>query len=83
MAVEQMGRFIARRSRGIEKVLVFDVKPVEEGIAITISVKAKGDKRNLLETGKDLREKILKAVSYFTGLEVKRIDVQIQEVEIP
>lgn len=82
MAVEQMGRFIARRSRGIEKVLVFDVKPVEEGIAITISVKARRDKRTLLETGRDLREKVLKAVSYFTGLEVKRIDVQIQEVEM-
>lgn len=83
MAVEQMGRFIALRSRGIAKVLGFEVRPSEDGIAISISVRAVIGERNLSETGAMLRERVFRAVSYFTGLEVRRIDVHVQEVEMP
>ncbi len=83
MVVKQMGRFIALRSRGISRVLGFDVRPSEDGIAISISVRAVLGERNLSETGTMLRERVFKAVSYFTGLEVRRIDVHVQEVEMP
>jgi len=83
MVVEQMGRFISLRSRGIAKVLGFEVKPSEDGIAISISVRAEMSERNLSETGEMLRERVFKAVSYFTGLDVRRIDVHVQEVEMP
>lgn len=83
MAVEQMGRFVARRSRGISKVLEFEVRPADEGIAISVSVRARLGERDLSETGKNLRDRVLGAVSYFTGLDVTRIDVHIQEVEMP
>ncbi|MGC9489666.1 MAG: hypothetical protein ACP5CD_00355 [Thermovirgaceae bacterium] len=82
-AVEQIGRFVALRSRGIAKVLGFEVRPSEEGIAISISVRAVIGERNLSETGAMLRERVFKAVSYFTGLDVRRIDVHVQEVEKP
>jgi uncharacterized alkaline shock family protein YloU len=83
MVVEQMGRFIAKRSRGIVRVIAFEVRPSEDGIAIYISIRAGFGERNLSETGEMLRERVFKAVSYFTGLDVRRIDVHIQEVEMP
>lgn len=83
MVVEQMGRFIAKRSRGIVRVIAFEVRPSEDGIAISISIRAGFGERNLSETGEMLRERVFRAVSYFTGLDVRRIDVHIQEVEMP
>ena len=82
-AIEQLVSFIATRTSQVAKVTEVNVSPEEEeklSIAIKIAV-AIGDK-SFLNVASLVKERIAVSVRFFTGLDVKTVDVNIAEVII-
>ncbi|MEG1799580.1 MAG: hypothetical protein RR214_05285, partial [Synergistaceae bacterium] len=82
-AIEQLVSFIATRTSQVAKVTEVSVSPEEEeklSIAIKIAV-AIGDK-SFLNVASLVKERIAVSVRFFTGLDVKTVDVNIAEVII-
>lgn len=82
-AIKQLVMFVATRSAQVAKVTEINVSPREEerlsiSVKITVSL---GDK-TFLTLATLLKEKISVSVRYFTGLDVKNVDVIITEVLI-
>lgn len=76
--VEQLSVHFARRTTQVKKVEEARVKSEDDGVAISISVVLDKGPSSFLAVGERLRRRIASAVGYFTGLEVKRVDVLIE-----
>lgn len=82
-AIEQLVSFIATRTSQVAKVTEVDVSPEEEeklSISIKIAVSI-GDK-SFLNVASLVKERIAVSIRFFTGLDVKTVDVNIAEVII-
>lgn len=82
-AIEQLVSFIASRTSQISKVNEVKVSPEEEeSLRIEIKLTVKMGERNFLVVANLVKERIAVSVRYFTGLDVKTVDVVIAEVVI-
>ena len=80
-AIEQIAKFVAAGTRGVAKVLGVDVKSFDDSVALSIQVKAICGEMQFTELGNLIRKKLYRAISTFTGLDIKKIDIIIQEVD--
>jgi hypothetical protein len=76
--VEQLAVYFAKRTAQVKKVEEVKAKPEENGVALSIGVVLDKGPSSFLVVGEQLRRRIASAVGYFTGLEIKRVDVLIQ-----
>lgn len=82
-AIEQLVSFIATRTTQVAKVTEASVKPEEEGrLSIEIKIAVTLGDKPFIKLAASVKERIALSVSYFTGLDVKNVDVIIAEVLI-
>ncbi len=82
-AIEQLVTFIATRTNQVAKVTEVSVKPEEEGrLSIEIKITVTLGDKPFIKLAASVKERIALSVSYFTGLDVKNVDVIISEVLI-
>lgn len=82
-AIEQLVSFIASRTSQISKVNEVKVSPEEEeSLRIEIKLTVKMGEKNFLSVANLVKERIAVSIRYFTGLDVKTVDVVIAEVVI-
>ncbi len=82
-AIEQLVSFIATRTNQVAKVTEASVKPEEEGrLSIEIKIAVTLGDKPFIKLAASVKERIALSVSYFTGLDVKNVDVIIAEVLI-
>ena len=82
-AIEQLVTFIATRTNQVAKVTEVSVKPEEEGrLSIEIKITVTLGDKPFIKLAASVKERIALSVSYFTGLDVKNVDVLISEVLI-
>lgn len=82
-AIEQLVSFIATRTAQVAKVTEVNVSP-EEGEKLSIGIKiavSLGDK-SFINVAALVKERIAVSIRFFTGLDVKTVDVNIAEVII-
>jgi len=80
-AIEQIAKFVTAGTRGVAKVLGVDVKSFDDSVALSIQVKAICGEMQFVELGNLIRKKLYRAILTFTGLDIKKIDIIIQEVD--
>ena len=80
--VEQMARFIAERTCQVASVISAQTKPSNGGVVVQVGIKCTPGPRTILSLGENLRERISRAVSGITGLDVHRVDISVVEVEM-
>lgn len=82
-AIEQMVRYIGSRSpqvAGVNQVRVFSTE--EDSISIDIDVKVAAGPRNIVATAEQMRRSIARSIAYFSGLDVRDVNVNVIGVEI-
>jgi len=80
-AIEQIGKFVVAGTRGVSKIIDVDVKSLDEKVALSVQIRAICGELQFFELGKLIQKRLNSAISTFTGLEVARIDLIIQEVD--
>lgn len=82
-AIEDLVTFIAGRTSQVAKVLEVSVSPEnEESLSITIKIAASIGDKNFVSLANLIKERTAVSVRYFTGINVKNVDVIIMEVLI-
>ncbi len=82
-AIEDLVTFIAGRTAQVAKVVEVDVSPEnEESLSITIKIAASLGEKNFVTLATLVKERTAVSVRYFTGVNVKNVDVIITEVLI-
>lgn len=82
-AIEDLVTFIAGRTSQVAKVVEVSVSPEnEENLSITIKIAASIGDKNFVSLATLVKERTAVSVRYFTGLNVKNVDVIITEVLI-
>lgn len=82
-AIEDLVTFIAGRTSQVAKVLEVNVSPEnEESLSITIKIAASIGDKNFVSLANLIKERTAVSVRYFTGINVKNVDVIIMEVLI-
>jgi len=82
-AIKQLVSFIATRTSQVSKVTEVNVSPEgEENISIEVKLAVTLGEKQLLHIAQLVKERIAVSVRYFTGLDVKKVDVIIEEVLI-
>lgn len=76
--VEQLAVYFAKRTAQVKKVEEVKAKPEEDGVALSIGVVLDKGPSSFLAVGQQLKQRIASAVGYFTGLEIKRVDILIR-----
>lgn len=79
-AIEQMASFIATRTAQVDRVLSLSVTSANGGIIIELNIAANIGEKNLVALASLVRERIVVSVRYFTGIDVKKVNVNISEV---
>ena len=80
-AIEELVTFIAGRTSQVAKVVEVNVTPEnEESISITIKIAASLGDKNFLTLASLVKERTAVSVRYFTGINIKNVDVIITEV---
>ncbi|MCE5201408.1 MAG: hypothetical protein LLF78_02685 [Synergistaceae bacterium] len=82
-AIKQLVNFIATRTAQVAKVTEVNVSPErEENISIEVRLAVTLGEKQLLNIAQLVKNRIAVSVRYFTGLDVKKVDVIIEEVLI-
>ena len=80
-AIKELVTFIAERTSQVAKVVEVNVNPEnEDSISITIKIAASLGEKNFLTLASLVKERTAVSVRYFTGINIKNIDVIITEV---
>lgn len=80
-AIEQLVTFIAGRTSQVAKVVEVNVSPEnEESVSITIKIAASLGEKNFLALASLVKERTAVSVRYFTGINIRNVDVIITEV---
>ncbi|MEG1502052.1 MAG: hypothetical protein RR203_02930 [Synergistaceae bacterium] len=81
-ALEQLINFVATRSEQVVKIEEIDISAMEESIVIQIKLKMQIGELNFITLAKSLKNRVGASVKYFTGLDVKKVDIIVSEVLI-
>lgn len=82
-AIEQLVSFIATRTTQVAKVIEVEIKPEDEdGLSISIKISVVLGNKQMLALAALVKERIAVSVRYFTGIDVRNVDVIIAEVLI-
>ncbi len=82
-AIEQLASFIAGRTAQVVKVNEVKASPgEEETLAIDLKLTVTVGERNFIGVAALVKERIAASLRYFTGLDVKSVNVVIAEVVV-
>ncbi|WP_352402249.1 hypothetical protein [Synergistes jonesii] len=81
-AIKELVSFIAGRTAQIVKVNEVGVTPQEDALRIEIKLAVKLGDKKLIEVASLVKRRIAVSLRYFTGLDVKSVDVVISEVQV-
>lgn len=81
-AIMQIAEFVASHTTQVVKVESVEVTPEEESLSIEIKVVVTIGDKSFVALAKLVKERIAVSVRYFTGINVKNVDVTITEVQI-
>ena len=80
-AIEQLVSYLAARTQQVAKVAEVNVSPAgEECISIELKVAVKIGDQSFFAVASVLKERISRSVRFFSGLDIKKVDVLIAEV---
>lgn len=81
-AIEQMANFIAGHTAQVDRVISLSATHGGRGIVIEASIAVTVGDKNFRAVAELVRERISMSIRYFTGIDVKRVDINIAEVLI-
>lgn len=81
-AIEQMANFIAGHTAQVDRVISLSATHGHRGIVIEASIAVIIGDKNFRAVAALVRERISMSIRYFTGIDVKRVDINIAEVLI-
>jgi hypothetical protein len=81
-AIEQIVTYIALRMSQVERVDEVDITPRDESISIEVGIAVTVGEKSFLEIASALKERVAVSIRYFTGIDVKGVDVSVLEVII-
>lgn len=81
-AIEQMANFIAGHTAQVDRVISLNVTHDGKGIIIEANIAVSPGDKNFRAIAVLVRERVSVSIRYFTGLDVKRVDVNIAEVQV-
>jgi len=81
-AISQIVGRVVQRTDQVQNVEEIRVRSNDESLHISMDVNVKMGKQNLLELSKVIQRRAASGVSFFTGMEVKTVDVHIKEVSV-
>ena len=80
-AIEQIVSFVATRATQVAKVNEVKVSPVgEERLSIDVKISVVIGSKSFLDLASSVKERVAVSVRYFTGLDIKYVNVIISEV---
>lgn len=79
-AIEQMAMFIAGHTAQVDRVITLSATPGDGGIVIEANIAVIPGDKKFRAVAALVRERISVSVRYFTGLDVKKVNVNIAEV---
>lgn len=80
-AIEQIVAFVATRATQVTKVNEVKVNPVgDESLSIDVKISVAIGSKPFLELASSVKERVAVSVRYFTGLDIKYVNVIISEV---
>lgn len=79
-AISQIVEYIIRLTRQVKEVLEVRIRTSDEQLSISIDINVNMGKQNLLELSRSIQNRTASGVSYFTGMDVRTVDVNIKEV---
>lgn len=82
VAIEQMATFIAAHTAQVDRVISLSATQGSKGIVIEASVAVTFGDKSFRGVAALVRERISVSVRYFTGLDVRKVDVNVAEVRI-
>ncbi len=80
MAISQIVEHVTKITTQVVKVNEAKVRSDDEKLDITINISIRPDGRNIVEISRLIQKRIVSAVSYFTGMDIKTVNVKIEEV---
>ena len=81
-AIEQLVSFVACRTTQVGKIIQVDVLPEEEGImSMKIKIAVRLGTKKFPEVAELVKERVSISLRYFTGFDVREIDVIVAEVQ--
>ena len=81
-AIEELVSFVTGRTAQIANVNEVSVKPDEDALHIEVKIAATLGDKKLIEVASLLKNRIATSLRYFTGLDVRSVDVIIAEVRV-
>ncbi len=79
-AIEQIAIYIGKYTKQVDEVLSIKIKSEEEYVLIAVDIRFVLGDNNMMQISKLLQRRIRKGIEYFTGLGVKKIDIQVSEI---
>ncbi len=79
-AIKQLVNFIALRTEQVAEIKEIRINPDDDGLTVEIDIAALSGSRNLLEVAHSVKKKTAVSTRYFTGLDIKKINVTVTEV---
>lgn len=80
VAIEQLVAFIAGRTLQVAQVKDIWLNPEENGLVIEFRITVIAGEKNLFEIAQTVKNRVSVSVKYFTGLDIKKINVIVAEV---
>ena len=79
-AIAQLVTHVALKTGQVGKVLQVRVRPEEDQLSMGIDLGIIPGARSFTEVARQVRQRVVTSVRYFSGLEVRQVDIQISEV---
>ncbi len=79
---EQMAEFIVSRTQQVTSVVSVHARPSNDGLSIFLSLRLSTGDTPFLLLGKTIQTRVASAVGSITGIEVHRVQINVEEVEI-
>ena len=79
-AIAQLVGHVALMTGQVGKVAQVRVRPEEDQLSVSMDLALEPGSRNFTEVARQVRQRVASSVRYFSGLEVRQVDIQISEV---
>lgn len=79
-AIEQIAIYISKHTKQVNDILSIKIKPEEDSILVSVDIAFITGDKNMVQVSKLLQRRVRKGIEYFTGIGVKKIDIQVSEI---
>lgn len=79
-AIKQLANFIALKTEQTAAVKELSISSYDDGVEIDMEITALAGSKTLLEVADTVKKCVMSGVGYFTGIDIKKINVTVAEV---